>query len=386
MYLRIVFILVASLTAYANLHLAFIVVPAYLIEAGFSEVFAATQNTVFSGAAVVLRFMLTPLVDRRRKLSLILASAALGLAPVLLIWDDTAFTVTLSRIFQGLGLALYPFSANAFLADVSPAQHRGTILGVLRVVIIVALMVGPPLAVWVVGAYDYQTLFVSLACMGLIGLVPLVLLQEPKHDKSGEKQIGLFVQVLKDRRLNPFFFMTLAVGIAYGSLLTFVPILGLELRIENYGLFFTIFAAAGALIGVFAGRLSDIYGRSKIVKPALAIFGLGTLATGLLGTWPFLWISGALTGLGYAAAVTIIVAWIIDRTKKRLRASALSLYENSLDVGITFGVFVFGILSAFLGIGHTFMVTGVVVLLLGGIMSARAARSPGSIDTLRDKE
>ncbi len=385
MYVKITFVLLASLAAFANLHLAFIAIPAYLIESGFSEMFAATQNTVFAGAAVILRFVLTPLVDQRRKLSLVLAGAALGLAPVGLLCDDSVFTITLSRVFQGLGLALYPFSANALLADISPAEHRGTVLGALRLIIITALMIGPPAAVWAVEAYDYQTLFVSLALIGLLGLAPLLLIKEPKHKRSREKQLRLFGEVLRDRTLNPFFYITLAVGIAYGSLLTFVPMLGLELGIENYGMYFTVFAAAGALVGVCAGRLSDVHGRARVVKPAIFLFGLGTLVTGLLGTWPFLWVSAALTGMGYAAAVTTIVAWIIDRTEERLRASALSLYENSLDVGITCGVFVFGVLAAVLGIGYTFMVAGVVVVVLGIIMSTRAAQ-PQSRRTSRDEE
>lgn len=386
MYLKIIIILLTSFTAYANLHLAFIVIPAYLIESGFSEMFAAVQNTVFAGAAVVLRFLLTPLVGRRRKLSLLLSGAALGLAPVALLWGGSLLVVTFSRIVQGFGLALYSFSANTFLADVSPAAHRGAVLGVMRLVIVAALMSGPPFAVWGVEVFGYHTLFVFLALVGLIGLAPLLLIREPRHKKPREKQWTLFGRLLRDARVLPLFYIALTVGVVYGCLLTFVPMLGLESDLENYGVFFTVFAAAGAFVGIFAGRLSDLHGRAKIIKPAVTLFGLGTLATGLLGTWPFLWVGAALTGVGYAAVVTIVVAWIIDRTAERLRASALSLYENALDLGITGGVFAFGMLTAVMGIGRTFMVTGAAVVILGLMTAARAARPRGKITASRDQE
>ncbi|MBU4532825.1 MAG: MFS transporter [Eubacteriales bacterium] len=363
--IRIVLVLLASFTAFGNLYLAFIVVPAYLIEAGFSAVFAAAQNTVFAGAAVTLRFLFTPLVDRYRKWSLVLASAAFALAPLGLVWADSAATITAVRILQGFALALYPFSANAFIADVSPSEQRGSNLGLLRMVIILSLIVGPPFAVWAVGIYGYQTLFVALTLIGLVGLSPLLLLREPEHQHTRGNPLPLFKEVLKNRSIRPLLYATVLVGVAYGVILTFVPIYSLQLGVENYGVFFTVFAVSGILIGILAGRLSDHHGRARLAKPAVAAFGLGTVIVGLLAVDNMIWLSAVLAGMGYAASVTVLVAWLIDITQERLRATALSLYENSLDVGITVGVFVFGVIVLLIAYGWSFAIMGLTVFVLG---------------------
>ncbi|RJX22638.1 MAG: MFS transporter [Desulforudis sp.] len=365
MSVRIVLVLIASFTAFVNLHLGFIVVPAYLIEAGFSEVFAAGQNTIFAGSAVALRFLFTPLVDRYRKWSLVLASFAFAIAPLGLVWAETAATITAIRILQGFALALYPFSANTFLADVSPTEQRGTNLGFLRMVIILALIISPPFAVWAIGSYGYQALFITLTLIGLVGLSPLLLLREPEHQHTRGNPVRLFKEVLKDRSITPLLYATVLVGVAYGIILTFVPIYSLQLGVENYGVFFTVFAASGILVGILAGRLSDRHGRARVAKPAVAVFGLGTAIVGLLAVDRVIWLSAVFAGIGYAASVTVLVAWIIDITQDRLRATTLSLYDNSLDVGITVGAFVFGVFVLMIAYSWGFVVTGLTVFLLG---------------------
>lgn len=371
-----------SFMVYVNLHLAFIIMPLYVLELGGGDWTAAWYNTLLAGAAVLFRFLLASWVDRYgRRLSLLVSGLALVTAPllILLAGSSTAYLL-LVRLIQALGLALYPLAANTLIADLSPVARRGTVLGLQRLIIITALIAGPPVAVLIVEHYGFQALFGLLSILGLAGMAPLSAVREPVRARVGTSVRHGFQAVLASRSLRLLIWATSACGLAYGVLLTFLPLYAVRAGIENFGLYFAVFAFSGLVAGVVAGRLSDAFGRRKALVPSLVLFGAGILYLGLPAPGTAMVVSAAVAGAGYSASLTLLVAWVVDAAGRRLRAASLGLFENGIDAGITVGSFAFGSVVALLGFGFAFSSAGALLLVFAVLI---ATLDPGPVSRQR---
>lgn len=366
-----------SFMVFVNLHLAFIIMPLYVLELGGGDWTAAWYNTLLAGAAVLFRFLFASWVDRYgRRLSLLVSGLALVTAPlfILLAGSSTAYLL-LVRLIQALGLALYPLAANTLIADLSPVARRGTVLGLQRLIILTALITGPPVAVLIVEHYGFQTLFGLISILGLAGMVPLSAVREPVRARVGTPAPHGFQAALASRSLRLLIWATSACGLAYGVLLTFLPLYAVRVGIENFGLYFTVFAFSGLVAGVVAGRLSDAFGRRKVLVPSLVLFGTGILCLGLPAPGTAMVVSAAVAGAGYSASLTLLVAWVVDAAGRKLRAASLGLFENGIDAGIMAGSFAFGSVVALLGFGFAFSTAG-ALLLVFAVLIATLDRGP----------
>jgi MFS family permease len=353
-----------SFAVYVNLHLAFIVMPLYVLELGGNEWTAAGYNALLAGSAVATRFFLASWVDRfGRRFCLLLGGAALVTAPLFILLIDSLALLALVRLVQGFGLALYPLTGNTLVADLSPDVRRGTALGLMRLIIIAALVTGPPAASLIIEWHNFQTLFLLLGIVGIVGITPLLAIREPVYAYSRVSTMSSFLSALSSRLLRILFSATAACGLAYGVLITFLPLYAAQVGIENFGLFFTVFALSGLLSGVIAGRLSDALGREAVLLPALFFYGLGVISLSVLAPGTAMVVGAAVVGIGYSAALTMLVAWVVDEAGRELRAVSLGLFESGIDVGIAVGSFTFGTVIALAGYAVGFAMTGLLVLL-----------------------
>ncbi len=374
----LILLFTGSFMVFVNLHLAFIIMPLYVLELGGGDWTAAWYNTLLAGAAVLFRLFFASWVDRfGRKFSLLVSGSALVTAPLFILLAGSPAYLSFIRVFQALGLALYPLAANTLIADLSPVARRGTVLGLQRLIIITALITGPPVAVLIVEQYGFQTLFWLLTILGLAGMAPLLAIREPVRAGTGTPVLNGFQFVLASRPLRVLISSTAACGLAYGVLLTFLPLYAVRVGIDNFGLYFTVFAFSGLVSGVVAGRLSDAFGRRKVLVPSLALFGMGILYLGLPAPGAVMMVSAVVAGIGYSASLTLLVAWVVDAAGRKLRAASLGLFENGIDVGITAGSFAFGSVVALLGFGFAFSTAG-ALLLIFAVLIATLDRGPVS--------
>lgn len=372
----LILLFTGSFMVFVNLHLAFIVMPLYVLELGGRDWMAAWYNALLAGAAVLFRFLLVSWVDRfGRKLSLLVSGLALVTAPVFILLAGSLAYLPLIRLVQALGLALYPLAANTLIADLSPVARRGTVLGLQRMIIITALITGPPTAALIIEQYGFQVLFLLLAITGIAGMTPLLAIREPVRTRTVVPGLNGFQSVLASRPLRLLISSTAACGLAYGVLLTFLPLYAVRVGIDNFGLYFAVFAFSGLVSAVVAGRLSDAFGRRTVLVPSLALFGLGILYLSVLAPGLAMVVSAVAAGIGYSASLTLLVTWVVDAAGRKLRAASLGLFENGIDVGITVGSFAFGSVIALMGFGFAFSTSG-VLLLLFAVLIATLDRGP----------
>jgi len=155
----------------------------------------------------------------------------------------------------------------------------------------------------------------------------------------------------------------------------FIAMLGIGLIIPVLPDFLREFNAtgmtAGLLIAAFgltqfisspiAGELSDKYGRRKMIIFGLTMFTLSNLIFALATSIPFLYISRLIGGVGAAAMIPSMLAYVADITSEEERGKGLGLIGAAMSLGFVIGPGIGGFLAHF-GVRMPFYVSAGVGL------------------------
>ncbi len=130
-------------------------------------------------------------------------------------------------------------------------------------------------------------------------------------------------------------------------------------------LLYLIFNVAASILAIPSGRLSDKFGRSKILVPGYLIYGLVYLGFAFLSSKPAI----VLLFIAYGAYNAFISgaerAFIAENSPAGLKGTILGLYGMLQGVGLLFSSIIAGLMWNNIGSGAPFMFGGIL-----GIASA----------------
>ena len=153
----------------------------------------------------------------------------------------------------------------------------------------------------------------------------------------------------------------------------FIAMLGIGLIIPVLPEFLKEFGAggktAGYLIAAFgvtqfifspiAGELSDKYGRKKMIVAGLLLFTISNLIFALAEQISLLYVSRLIGGIGAAAMIPAMLAYVADITSEENRGKGLGLLGASMSLGFVIGPGIGGFLAEF-GLRSPFYVSAAV--------------------------
>ncbi len=102
-------------------------------------------------------------------------------------------------------------------------------------------------------------------------------------------------------------------------------------------LYGTAFAVFYAVFGIPFGRLADAWIRKNLIAIGLFFWSLMTALTGTAGSFALLAIYRVGVGVGEASLSPSAYSLIFDMFPKRLRATALSIYQGGIYLGAALG-------------------------------------------------
>jgi MFS family permease len=130
--------------------------------------------------------------------------------------------------------------------------------------------------------------------------------------------------------------------ISYGAILTLISDWSAHLGTSNKGLFFMVFTLTSLLIRFVAGKASDQYGRTLILKISLSLLAASLLWIGLASSSLSLMLASALYGIATGMLSPTATAWTVDLSEPTQRGKAMATMYIALEAGIGLGALLAG--------------------------------------------
>lgn len=311
--------------------------------------------------SVLVRPYFGRLSDRRgRRLVMLLGALSFAVIFIGYMLVDGVRPLYFLRITHGVAHGAMLAALFAFVADLAPAQRRGEVMGIHGVSNVLAMALFPAVGAQFINATgNFNGLFmISLVSGALACLCVLFTDNLRPVSKQGEgPRLGAVF-------LNPAVTVAsltyMGAAILYGATITFLPIYGPQQNVGNVGVFFTVYAAFTFVSRLSAGRLSDRHGRAVVIIPALCLTAAGGFALVFLNGMPLLVLAGACFGLGFGGFMPALNAFVVDNTNLAERSMALAVYTSFMDVGMTIGAMLFGLIGGLVGYSGMFLAAAVV--------------------------
>jgi MFS family permease len=316
--------------------------PAYIEDVGGTKQQVGLVMGSFAIGLLLFRSVLGRLADRRsRKLVVLIGTVVVGIAPLGYLFVESIPLLMVIRAFHGISIAAFTTGYSALVVDQSPPEQKGELIGYMSLVVPVGLAIGPAVGGFLQAGVGYMALFLTSASVGILGLIFATQVgkasrEKPaSHQEAGSPQSSRFWQLLASPRLRVPATVLLLIGLAFGTISTFLPLFIRAAAIDlNPGLYYSTAAIASFSVRIFVGRASDRYGRGLFITASLFCYVLAMLLLATAESPGAFLVAGLVQGAGGGTLIPIMIALISDRSAENERGKIYSLCIGGFDLGI----------------------------------------------------
>ncbi|NEQ40064.1 MAG: MFS transporter [Okeania sp. SIO3I5] len=359
----LIILFLAGLLFWSSITTLLPTLPLYLDHIGGTKQQIGFVMGCFAVGLLLSRFVLGPLADTKsRKLVLIVGTSVAAIAPLGYLLLKSFPLLMLVRVFHGISIAGITIGYSALVADLSPPNRRGELIGYMSLSPPIGMAIGPTIGSFLVASTGYVPLFMVCSTLGSMSLFCSCLVWEPhtiaeKNSHSHQFEQQKFWQILGSRRvLVPAFVMSI-VGLIFGTTITFLPLYIQENNIAlNAGLFYTVRAIASFIIRIFTGRASDRFGRGVFISGGLVFNLLGMLTLWTANTSNMVLLGAIFGGSSAGLVLPMMITLITDRCPSDQRGKFFSLCIGGFDLGLAIAGPTFGLVAEQLGYRGMFAV------------------------------
>lgn len=331
----------AQLAFSSSLFILIPTLPIYLSRLGTAEAEIGVLIGTSSVSSVVLRPFVGRALLRIPERNFMFGGALLfALCSIAYIFLSPFWPFLGIRIFHGFAFALFYTASTAFIAHISPEEHRGQSISYFFLAFNFAFALAPSFGMFLLNRFNFTFLFLVCTTLSLLALFLSTRLKKREEEllqtPSGEDRSFLSTKALPPAILAFF------THIIWGALTAFFPLYALEHGMRNPGLFFAAFAVMLILGRMFGGRILDLYSREKVILPCLLTYILATLILSFSKTTPMFILAAIIWGAGNAFAFPGFVALAIDLAGSS-RGPALGTFTALSDLGVGLGAVIMGI-------------------------------------------
>jgi len=342
------------------------VLPLYLKDHGADEQIIGFVMGSLAVGILLARSQVSIWADQRgRKMVLLLGMVVSVIAPLGYGLSDAPLWLLVVRAFHGISVAAFTTGFAAIVVDLVPAEQRGEVVGYMSLVNPLGLGIGPALGGYVQAEFGYPPVFWMSTALAVVGLICLLAMGEHPYPVTAPSAAGIpFWSLLKQRRILTPSVIMLQMGLIFGTVSTFVPLLIKHEQFDvNPGLFYSALALASFLARFGVGRASDRFGRGPFISISLLLY---VVAMGLICTTsgvPVLLFAGSLEGLAAGMLFPTILSLVADRSLPEERARTLSLSLGGFDLGIAIAGPLLGTVGAWVGLRTMFSWAAILALI-----------------------
>ena len=243
------------------------------------------------------------------------------------------------RLLHGFSTGFKPTATAAYVADIIPRERWGEALGIHGLCFSTGMAIGPAIGSTIRLYYSINVLFYASSVFALLSIVILMNMTETLKNKQPFR-----MSMLKISRKDIIAIEVLPAGIvtflsymAYGCILTLIPDWSQHLGIANKGMFFMVFTLSSLVIRFVAGRASDRYGRTDVLKAGLVVLIIALLIVAYSETIVGLMLGSVFYGIATGILSPAINAWTVDLSHPDHRGKAMATMYIALEAGIGLG-------------------------------------------------
>jgi MFS family permease len=352
----------ASFFFFASFQILFVPLPLYIQHIGGTASTVGTVLATLALAAVLARPLMGRLVDTLGRRPLLLLGIGLFiLSPLLFIFATSLPLLMAARALQGVGLAAFTIASTTWIADLVSASRRGEAMSNFASASVLSLALLPVVGSSLLRVTSFPLLFALAAGLALLSLVGAS--ARERHVPAANPGQGHFWTTVRQRGVWLPSLLVLTLGVAWGAILSFLPLFTQERGLPDGGLFLTLYAVATIVGRGPLGRLSDRLGHARVIAPLalLAVGAIVLLATAR--TLPWFLAAALCYGLTFGTAWPLLNALVVNHASLQGRGAAVGVVSTGFDLGVACGSFLGGLLVAPLGYSGMFLTTAGICLL-----------------------
>ena len=346
----------------------FVHLPSFLHDLGMSEAKIGLIFGVSAFAAVVVRPVIGPMLDRLGRTAMIHSGNVLNVASIFLHLTVTGITPWLYviRILHGVALAIAMSAFFTYGADVVPQSRRTQGLALFGVSGLLALALAGVIGDVILKVASFRELVIVAGAFAGLGLLMSLSLPERGPERPYNTKPSTFLSIIRHQALGPLWFMASGLAFVVAAYLTFLRTFVDDIGIGTVGRFFGAFGVTAILLRVLFGSLPDRIGPKRVLYPAIGSLSIGMLVLASSSSSTDLAVAGFFCGIGIGFSYPIIFGMIISRAPVTGRGSATSVFTALNDVGVFVGGPILGVIVTSFGYPSMFrfaVVTLVIVTL-----------------------
>jgi MFS family permease len=342
----------------------FLLLPIYLQQSGSSPAQIGLVAGLLRAGSLVARPVGGRLLDRLGRRHVIGAGAILATLAILslFLFPRIGAPFLLMRVLQGVGASLIDSGLGAVVADLSPPGARAQVFAIYTVWINLAGAIMPGAGEAIVFRGGFFALFGAAAMALAAGFVLVLRLPETARPRAEQPESLRGIMAGS----GPFLLGGLIVGLAFGTLSTFVPVARIAASPGRVGMFFFAYS-----FGLVVVRLAGGLGISRLAHPSMLLPAYGVIAAGLaalpLGNSALLLVLvGLCCGAGHGVVMPVLYALLLFGMPRDRRGWGVALLAAAYDMGVVLGTMGLGLVAEWVGYRGIFGLAAAAIVLGAG--------------------
>lgn len=357
----------------------------YAIEAFLaSESTAGLASSIFVIGALLARLIAGQSLEKIGRKKMMYVSAAIFLlGTVAYFFVDTIALLFIVRFIHGLAFGFFNTAMMTAVMSAIPPARRGEGTGYFSLSTTASTAIGPFLGIFLMTNYSFEWVLIATTVCSVLSLILLfgIRIQEASLTKEERAaiQIGFKPSNLVQKEAFPIALVTMVMGVAYSSIVSFINLYATELDLVTAaGYFFLVYAIFLFVSRPIGGKLLDAKGDNFIMYPSIVLFAVALLLLSMTTAGWMLLAAAAIMAFGfgtYMSAAQAIVAKVSPPNKMGL---SIATYFIGLDFGVGIGPFVLGYVIQKMSYSAMYGMLAVVVFCLVGayyVVHGKTAKS-----------
>lgn len=355
-----IFICLSNLFIFLGFQVLMPTLPIYVKGIGGSETMVGAMSGIFCISSVVTRpFIGLQLDIRGRKGILVISLGIIALITLLYNWMITLSALLLVRLLHGFAWSGATTAGATTAADIMPPKRRGEGMSYYWLFASMAMAIAPGLGMWLIGTYNFSSLFVVGAVLVLVSLLLVIPIRLPELQVQSPNERAALFEPTAFAPSAVLFFVTFT----FSGTITFLSLYAAEFHISNIGIYYTVYSVLLIAVRPIAGRLMDKRGPSLVVIPGLISLSGSMILLVFARNLTWFLLAAVFNGIGYGVTQPILQAITVSRAPFSRRGAANATFLSSFDVGVGVGSIVLGIIAQHWGFRATYMVAAAAAVL-----------------------